>query len=59
MDLLTVFFYLNLTVLTTSQVIGEIIDEDQQSTIEAHVQNSDLKVDKDGRYEATAELFDE
>lgn len=58
LDLLKVFFQLDLTVLTTPQVIAEIIDEDQQSTIEAHVQNGDLKVDKDGSYESIAELFD-
>jgi len=45
--------------LTTPQVIDEITDEEQQFAIEVHLENGDLKVDKDGSYEAIAELFDE
>lgn len=59
MDLLEVFFQLDLTVLTTPQVMAEITDEDQLPTIEAHIRNGDLNVDKDGSYEDITELFDE
>lgn len=59
LDLLKVFFQLELTVLTTPQVITEITDEDQQSAINIHLQNGELKVDKDGTYDSISELFDE
>jgi len=59
LDLLEVFFQLDLTVLTTPQVIAEITDEDQLPIIEAHIQNGDLHVDKDGSYEDITELIDE
>lgn len=59
LDLLKVFFQLELTVLTTPQVITEITDEDQQSAISIHLQNGELKVDEGGSYESISELFDE
>ena len=48
LDLLEVFFQLDLTVLTTPQVIAEITDEDQLPIIEAHIQNGDLGKKKFG-----------
>lgn len=57
--LLRVFFQLDLTVLTTPQVISEITKEDQWREIEPYISDGQLTIDSEGTYEAILEIYEE
>lgn len=52
------FFELQLIVLTTPQVIGEVTDPSQLEVIKAFIESERLGVDISGEYDAIEEVFD-
>ncbi len=59
LDLLGSFFSLAVTAITTPQVIGEILDEDQLKAISAYVDNGLLQVDNSGDYQRMLEIAEQ
>jgi len=49
LNLMTEFFELNLTVITTIQVIGEITDEHQRIEVNKFIDNGKLQIESEGK----------
>lgn len=59
LGLIDAFFELNLTVLTTPQVIGEIEEEEQLRKVEEFTSVKKLIIDKEGLLDHVDKIFDE
>ena len=59
LSLLKEFFQLDLEVYTTIQVIDEILTEPHLSLIKSYLESDQLKIDKDGTFEAITKIFNE
>jgi predicted nucleic acid-binding protein len=58
LNLIDLFFQLNFTFFTTTQVIEEIKDETQIESINRFISNGTLNVDNSGSFESIVQLFD-
>lgn len=58
LQLIDLFFELELTVMTTPQVIGEIEEDEQQAVVRKFIDKGKLLIDKDGITSAVQEIYD-
>jgi len=56
LDLLDLFFTLNLEVYTTSSVIDEIITDEHKNQVDIYLENERLMIDDEGSFETITEL---
>jgi len=56
LELLDLFFTLNLEVYTTSSVVDEIITEEHKSKVDVYLENEQLIIDDEGLFETITEL---
>jgi predicted nucleic acid-binding protein len=56
LNLLAVFFQLDLVVFTTPQVISEVTDEKQWKEVSVFIESTRLEIDGQGRYESILEI---
>jgi predicted nucleic acid-binding protein len=59
LKLLACFYQLNLTVVTTPEVIDEITDPGQMDEIQLYIDNGQLEIDPLGQYENMVAILDE
>lgn len=59
LGLLDVFFQIEVSAFTTSQVVAEITDDQQWKVISMYINNGKLQVDNEGDYEVISRIYDE